>query len=68
MNQLTITYLNDEVTVFRDVDHFDFISNYLVITFADLKTRKVVSLAQINEYEYKGQPVVTNTPPKKKKK
>lgn len=66
MNQLTITRHDGKMVNYRDVNHFDFIGDYLVITFADMKTRKVLNLSNISEYEYKGQPVVTNTPPKPK--
>lgn len=67
MNQMTITGHDGKMVNYRDVNQFDFQGNYLIMQFADMKTRKVISLADIDVYEYKGQPIVVNTPPKKSK-
>ncbi len=65
---MTITYHGGKIVNYRDVNQFDFQGNYLIMQFADMKTRKIISLADIDEYEYKGQPVVINTPPKTSKR
>lgn len=65
---MTITGHNGLSTTYRDVNQFDIYGNYLIMQFADMKTRKVINLSDIDEYEYKGQPVVNNTPPKTSKR
>lgn len=55
---MDVTYTNGDTEHIGDIYEFAFIAHFMIITFSDMKTRRVIPVADMSEYVYKGQPLV----------